>query len=153
MSHLSAFDFNSIIVVLFRPFLTLRRGTRCWFRFPLDSRNRWLRRVGAVLRGLVSPRRRRSRRACGRIIGSGISANVIGGRGAGAAATPDVAVTADFTLKVQPHLHFHHFGRALDQIDARARLQILTTDFADRRVRRTAQLPGPTTLPLRRRQR
>lgn len=99
------------------PIRTLRRGAGRRFRFSFDPRDWRFRRVGTVLRRLVSPRRRWSRGGRG-----GGSGGIIGGRrriranivGRGGTTASHVAVTADLALKVQSHLHFHHFGRALD---------------------------------------
>lgn len=86
--------------------LTLRRGTGRRFRLALDPRERWFRRVGTVLRWLVSPRRRRSAGSGGGGGGGGIVGRVVGGR----RSAPGTAVAADLALKVQAHLHLHHLG-------------------------------------------
>lgn len=138
----------------------MRRRARRWFRFPFDSgRGGRFRGIGAVLRGLVLPRRRgarggRSGSAGGGIIGSCETRNVVGaGRRAGVLAAASDAVAAHLALEVQAHLHLHHLRRALNEIGARAGLQILPRCLADRRVRRAAQLPRSAALSFGRRQR
>lgn len=132
--------------------LTLRRGTGRRFQFSLDSRQRWFRGVSAVLRRFVSPPRRARGRRRGGIVGGRDTRHTVGGATRGLAAASH-AVAARFALEVQAHLHLHHLRRALDEIGARARLQVLTGGLADRRVRRAAQLPRSATFPLRRGQR
>lgn len=132
--------------------LTLGRGARRWFGFPFNARRQRLRRVSAVLRRFVLPRRRRGSVACrprGRVPDV-IAADVVGSRGGASVPASPAVARAPFALKVEAHLHLHHLGRALDEIGAGARLELLAGDLADRRVRRAAELPRPATFPLRR---
>lgn len=134
--------------------LTLGRGARRWLGFPFDARRDRLGRVGAVLRRLVLPRRRRQAGGsqvgrCRRRVADVIAAHAVAGRrgGAGAAASPAVAGAA-LALKVYAHLHLHHLGRALHEVGPRAGLQLLAGDLADGSVGGAAQLPRPAAFPL-----
>lgn len=101
------------------------RGARRRFGFPFHAGCQRLRRVSTIFRWLVLPRGRQGgggevggARPGSRVAPDVIAAHVV----AAVARVPGIpaGVPGALALKVDTHLHFHHLGRALDEVGPRA---------------------------------